>query len=326
MLSTSNIYLLKALKFFTCIFFAVPILLHAQTQNRPAPDGFIIDYVQGLDFVTISWNHLSSVQNCENFRVYYSIDRVESSYPLRKSLTENCQDGSMAINSLNAGVYYFWVAQEWIEEVCDYSDECEDGEFTSPFTQPRSILISPNELLSESFESGLGTFTNAGPFNWLRRSGRTPSSNTGPNSATDSSFYAYMETSNGYAYSNGNQAILESELLDGNESYYISFKYNMYGANMGSLYLETLKNNTWTTIWQKAGQQTGLYNWREAGLNLSNVDKVRFRGKAIGGYLGDMAIDKVQIMVTTINRRVTFLHTDLLGSPIAESDQNGNVQ
>jgi hypothetical protein len=53
-----------------------------------------------------------------------------------------------------------------------------------------------------------------------------------------------------------------------------------------------------------------------------SVVQVRFRAVAIGSDKGDIAIDNIKI-TNAHPRRVIYMHTDLLGSPIAETTAEG---
>jgi len=185
---------------------------------------------------------------------------------------------------------------------------------------------------SESFESSLGEWTNASSKNWSRDAYGTSSGGTGPSTAKDGNYYMYMETSYGSAYYSGNTATLVSPFFNA-LSASMSFSYHMYGSNMGTLYLDVYSNGSWhNNVWSKSGQQhsSNSATWATATISLaaySGVLQIRFRGVAAGGYRGDMAIDNVHISsVTQARRKVTFIHTDLLGSPVAETDENGTLQ
>lgn len=155
---------------------------------------------------------------------------------------------------------------------------------------------------SESFESNFGDWTqgNGDDFNWARRSGSTPSSNTGPSSASNGSQYVYMESS-APNYSS-KRAILISPCynLTGLNQATFSFKYHMYGtAAMGSLKLEISTNNgtSWTSLWTRSGNQGN--SWRDASVDLStyadsNV-QLRFDGTTGTTWQGDMAVDAVSL-------------------------------
>jgi len=155
---------------------------------------------------------------------------------------------------------------------------------------------------NESFENTLGLWlqdTND-DFNWTVKSGSTASSNTGPSSANDGSYYIYMESSSPN-YST-KRAILNSACFDlsGETQASLNFKYHMYGAStMGNLKLEASTNNgsSWTTIWSKSGNQGN--SWKLATVDLSSylggTVKFRFNGVTGTTWQGDMAVDAFSI-------------------------------
>ena len=177
----------------------------------------------------------------------------------------------------------------------------------------RSIVVSPATTTgcsgaitsfpySEGFESGFGSWTQGSgdDFDWTRRSGSTPSSNTGPSSASDGSQYVYMESS--APNFSTKRAILESPCynLSGVTNGSFNFKYHMYGATaMGSLSLAVSTNNgaSWTTIWSLSGNQGNA--WTDATVDLSSYSgstiKLRFDGTTGTTWQGDMAIDAVSL-------------------------------
>lgn len=193
-------------------------------------------------------------------------------------------------------------------------------------TEPEIVLLP----YSESFELDYIGWSIDG-YKWLRDANGTPSSSTGPNQAVDGSYYMFMETSSGYAYTAGNYARLYSPYFNASGAT-VSFNYHMYGSNMGTLYLEIYANEKWTTIWSRSGQQhsANSASWSSATVVLSaysSTVQLRFKGVAAGNYRGDMAIDNVKIFnANEDRRRITYIHTDLLGSPLAETDEDGTIQ
>ena len=155
---------------------------------------------------------------------------------------------------------------------------------------------------NESFENTFGLWlqdTND-DFDWTVKSGSTASSNTGPSSANDGSYYIYMESSSPN-YST-KRAILNSACFDlsGETQATLNFKYHMYGAStMGSLALEASTNNgsSWTSIWSKSGNQGN--SWLDANVDLASYlgSTVKFRFNGVTGttWQGDMAIDAFSI-------------------------------
>jgi hypothetical protein len=155
---------------------------------------------------------------------------------------------------------------------------------------------------SEGFESSFGVWTqdSGDDFDWTRRSGSTPSSNTGPSSASEGSFYAYMESSSPNYSSK--TAILNSPCIDlsGESTVNFDFMYHMYGSTaMGNLLLQARTGGgAWTTVWSKSGNQGN--SWQAANVDLSayggddNVE-LRFFGTTGTTWQGDMAIDDLSL-------------------------------
>ncbi|MDH7444035.1 endonuclease [Aquimarina sp. 2201CG14-23] len=155
---------------------------------------------------------------------------------------------------------------------------------------------------TESFENTLGSWkqaTSGDDFNWAIRSGNTPSSNTGPSSANAGSYYMYMESSSpNYA---NKRAILYApcyDITNANQATF-SFKYHMYGASsMGGLALEaSLDGTSWTSVWNKSGNQGN--SWKTASVSLAAYvgKKVQLRFNGVTGttWQGDMAIDGINL-------------------------------
>ncbi|WP_299105857.1 GEVED domain-containing protein [uncultured Tenacibaculum sp.] len=161
---------------------------------------------------------------------------------------------------------------------------------------------------AEGFESGDGwTQATGDAGNWVRKSGSTPSSGTGPSSATQGSYYMFLEASSnsspGQIGSNAT-AILESACFDlaGKSSASFTFKNHMYGNNVGSLKVQASSDGaTWTDVWSDSGNKGN--QWNSVSVNLSaylgaNV-KLRLVGTTGGGWSSDIAVD--DLAVTVVN-------------------------
>ena len=131
---------------------------------------------------------------------------------------------------------------------------------------------------------------------WDREPLDTPSSGTGPTGAAQGSFFSYLETSNSGANSPGEDAILTSPVAPNATT--MSFYYHMFGADIGTLFLEVLHNGTWVNAWSRSGNQGDA--WFNQTVNLSAYSsptlQVRFRGVAAGGFRGDIAIDDITLV------------------------------
>jgi hypothetical protein len=155
---------------------------------------------------------------------------------------------------------------------------------------------------SEGFESGIGAWTQSSSddINWTVDASGTPSSSTGPSSATEGSNYLYIESSgNGTGFPT-KTAILNSPCVDltAESGATFSFSYHMYGSSMGTMILEGSTDGTsWTSLWSKSGDQGNA--WSSASANLAayagSTVELRFVATTSTSYRSDMAIDKLSI-------------------------------
>ena len=186
-------------------------------------------------------------------------------------------------------------------EVEDYTVNIKSGGTTNPTTCTNAVSSFP---YSEGFESGLGAWTQATSdnINWTRLSGATPSSGTGPTSASQGSNYLYVEASvQGTGFPNA-QAILNSPCfnLTSVSAANFSFKYHMYGdTDMGTFTLQASSNNgsTWTSIWSQTGNKGN--SWLDATVDLSAYAggslKLRFNRTTGSTWKADIAIDALSL-------------------------------
>ncbi|WP_299258796.1 S8 family serine peptidase [uncultured Aquimarina sp.] len=161
---------------------------------------------------------------------------------------------------------------------------------------------------NEGFENTLGSWTQstADDINWLVDASGTPSGTTGPSSATQGTYYIFVEASgNGTGYPN-KQAILNSPCFDlsGLSEASFSFSYHMYGAaDMGSIAVDASTDNgaTWTNLWSETGNQGN--SWLDASIDLSAYagGSVQLRFNRITGstWQADIAIDNVSLTNTS---------------------------
>ncbi|MEJ2619411.1 MAG: putative Ig domain-containing protein [Candidatus Thiodiazotropha sp.] len=184
--------------------------------------------------------------------------------------------------------------------------EVSDGMFSDRATLDIEVNddSTPVVLYSSDFELDFGDWSNVtvgDNKNWTRYTGSTPSSGTGPSGGANSSkYYVYLETSSGSAYSNGDSAILLGPVMS-DSSIQLKFDYHMYGSNMGYLAVDGYANGGWVNnVWLISGQQqssySAMYSNVELDLSSYGFSQLRFRATASGGYMGDMAIDNIQIL------------------------------
>ena len=175
---------------------------------------------------------------------------------------------------------------------------------------------------AESFENTIGLWSNEtnDDIDWASISGATPSNGTGPTTANDGSYYAYVEASNpNYP---AKSAILNGPCLDFSTLNYpeMIFDYHMFGVNMGSLRLQVSTDGlSWVDLWTKTGDQGNA--WLTDTVDLSSYAnstelRVRFNGLTGGGFESDMAVDAVLI------QEGTFSCNTINTFPYAESFEN----
>ncbi|WP_132065815.1 S8 family serine peptidase, partial [Aquimarina spinulae] len=179
---------------------------------------------------------------------------------------------------------------------------------------------------SESFESGLGVWTNAtgDDIDWTRDSGGTQSNGTGPASGQDGSFYLYTEASTNVTPvgSPNKVALLNSPCIDltGVTSISLEFGYHMQGTAMGNMEVlaSTDDGVTYTSIWSKNGSQGDV--WNQATVSLAtysgSVIKLQFKATTGSGWSSDIAIDNVKIISTTPDTQVPSAPASLAASNI----------
>jgi len=184
--------------------------------------------------------------------------------------------------------------------------EVSDGALSSTATVNVNVNddSTPLVIATDDFETGLGNWSNVtlgDNKDWTRDSGGTPSIGTGPaNGANGSSYYMYVETSSGGAYTTGDTAILESSLIVGGSNIHLKFKYHMYGSNTGTLAVDVFDGLVWINdVWSIFGQQhiSNSEDYTSVDVDLSSytVAQLRLRVTADGGYTGDISVDNLEI-------------------------------
>ena len=149
---------------------------------------------------------------------------------------------------------------------------------------------------AESFESGFGVWQQAitDDQDWIRRSGSTPTSGTGPSGAIDGNYYIHTESS---FFASSQSQILTSPCFDltSLSNPEISFYYHLYGVNIGSMDLEiSIDGGGWTSIWNRSGNQGN--QWFNETISLASYatsSSLRMRFNAVNGFStrSDMALD-----------------------------------
>lgn len=143
----------------------------------------------------------------------------------------------------------------------------------------------------ESFESSFGSWTNDG---FTRIYGSTPTSNTGPSDgAYDGSYYIYAETS----FPNNPGVFFWLARDFGNDVTSLSFYYNMYGSDMGTLLVggKTDGGSTYTAFWSKSGNQGDSWGSAHISLSSSSYQALEFQYESGQSRLGDLALDAISV-------------------------------
>lgn len=132
-------------------------------------------------------------------------------------------------------------------------------------------------------------------FDWTRKSGTTPSKDTGPSSAADGAHYMYIEASN--PRQNGDTAILKSPpLILVGSKLKLEFKYHMYGKDVGSLAVTV----DGVEKWSETGNQGN--SWKTGTVTLENwhgEPEIAFEGTVGSSWSSDIAIDSVRFVHET---------------------------
>ena len=166
---------------------------------------------------------------------------------------------------------------------------------------PCGIAISsfPYE---EGFETGFGGFfaSPTNDFDWVRQTGSTPSSGTGPGQANGGTYYVYMEASSPN-YPNKN-AILNAPCFDfqtaDSSQLGIGFYYHMDGSSLGQVVLEaSTDGSVWNALLTLSSRE-GIF-WQYAQVSLAEYAgqqvQIRFNGTTANSWQGDMAIDDIVV-------------------------------
>ncbi|UCE59670.1 MAG: S8 family serine peptidase [Phycisphaerales bacterium] len=187
---------------------------------------------------------------------------------------------------------------------CTENGQCDDGNDCTVDTCVSGVCYNDCATqissfpYSEGYESGWGDWVNVGgdAMDWTRNTGSTSSSSTGPSGAHGGTYYVYTEASSpNYPNVTG---IIEGPCFDftGASAAEMTFWYHMYGAAMGTLYVEVSEDCVdWAEVWSLSGNQGDT--WYQAAVDLSAYDgtliKIRFRGVTGTSYTSDICVDDV---------------------------------
>ncbi|XP_074645957.1 MAM and LDL-receptor class A domain-containing protein 1-like [Tubulanus polymorphus] len=155
------------------------------------------------------------------------------------------------------------------------------------FNKGCSSTIAPGQLTND-FETGIGMWNSQGTLQWTRRSGGTPSSNTGPSAdhtTGSGKYYIYLEATGA---STGDQAELVANTQSASDSCVMNFYYHMHGSSMGKLEVKLDGN----VVFDKSGDQGN--QWKHGSVNIPKgnaaIKIVATRGN---DFTSDIAIDDI---------------------------------
>ncbi|KAI0230364.1 MAM and LDL-receptor class A domain-containing protein 2, partial [Lamellibrachia satsuma] len=174
---------------------------------------------------------------------------------------------------------------------------------TTAMAQPTTTkTVSTNFSWQCSFENATGrgslcgmTQSSSDNFDWTLKSGRTPSSQTGPNSAYGGSgYYIFIEASNPRQMNDTAMIMLPSFNEDGD--YCLSFYYNMNGFHINTLQVVNRHSSgLLVNLWMKKHHQGSQWNAAQVTANLHSSDLLAFIGIRGHEYSGDIAVDSISV-------------------------------
>jgi len=169
-----------------------------------------------------------------------------------------------------------------------------------------TTIPPPPGTFACSFESGskpyCGLWEDAkgDKFDWSRKSGKTPSSNTGPDKASDGSNYLFIEASSP-RQTNDNAILKTNQALQIGSAAFLRFDYHMKGNAIDTLKVSVSEGGTSDVVFEKKKAQGS--NW-----NSANIDLAKYTGKSVtfaieanrgSSWSGDIAIDNVNLFAGT---------------------------
>ncbi|XP_033122121.1 MAM and LDL-receptor class A domain-containing protein 1-like, partial [Anneissia japonica] len=136
-------------------------------------------------------------------------------------------------------------------------------------------------------------------FDWIRTSGSTPSSRTGPGYdhtyGTFQGFYIYIETSS--PRNLNDIARLWTMTYPATNGTCVQWFYHMYGATVNrlSVYIANTADTLGTPVWSIRNEQGNVWRRGQIFVQTSSAYQIVFEGIAGSSYTGDIALDDVRI-------------------------------
>ncbi len=254
----------------------------------------------GSDSAVVNWNSSETAFNLEFGPAPY----IQGGGGTVVSVT----DTFAVLNGLNPNtVYEFYIQTDCSSSgggfsvysaINSFKTNC--APFTAPFTED---FDGANWAATTTYDPCWNVNPTSG-FKWQVQTGTTTSGSTGPdNDFSGSGNYIYSEATSG---SSGDTAYILSPMIDVSPvaNPYLTFKYHMYGGDMGQLDVDFWDGQAWqNAVWTISGQQhvSGAAVWTEGALNIDNLvrtgDTIQIRFRAIkgAGFTSDAAIDNFEI-------------------------------
>ncbi|XP_035685696.1 MAM and LDL-receptor class A domain-containing protein 1-like [Branchiostoma floridae] len=172
---------------------------------------------------------------------------------------------------------------------CDFTDDCGDQ------TDEQQCASYPGRC---DFQHGLCDWIqpDQDDADWIRHSGSTPTSNTGPTAdhlGSTSSYYLYLEASDS---GHRDKALLAyPHTFRPSSSCKVRFYYHIYGRDAGYLRVFLTTSHGSRKVWELRGEQGN--NWHRGVVPLSS-DKnfqIYIEGEVGSSHIGDIGLDDVSL-------------------------------
>ncbi|MFL2619647.1 MAG: hypothetical protein ACJ0O0_00420, partial [Flavobacteriaceae bacterium] len=199
---------------------------------------------------------------------------------------------------------------------------------TTSFESSSEISATPSDASSKWTSHTSGVIGNdqsfSGTYTFTRNTGATPSSYTGPSSASDGDYYAYFESTGATSDKAEIVAIYD---FSGRTGAQIDFKfhnYSLHGSPYGPATASLWVYNTETYTWKQNWVTTSNSNsWQTVSVDLSEYNGMIVQlwftatsaagESGTSGYQSDFALDNI-IVSSNANAGVTTYYVDDSGS------------